>query len=67
MDEDLVNFTYKEANSDITRAIKDKKIKSIYTSMLKDETHFYVFPRALEIEYEIRQDSFKHFKYSQYL
>lgn len=66
VDEELTNFTYKDAKVDIERGINEKSYKRIFTGNPKDE-HYYIFPRKIEIEHEVRQDNFKNFTMNEYL
>lgn len=50
VDEELTNFTFREAKKEIERAIDEKRIKRIYKDNTKDE-YFYIFPRHYETEY----------------
>jgi hypothetical protein len=50
VDEELTVFTFREAKTEIERAIGEKRIKRIYKENTKDE-YYYIFPREFETEF----------------
>jgi hypothetical protein len=67
VDDELTNFTYKEVQTNIDKALKDKRVKKIANNNPKDE-HYFLFPRTIEMEYELRHENYKQdFSMNEYL